>query len=254
MSTYKEIPWPAFRNNVKDFLDLAKNKNYVHAVTEADITKVMTLFNERKQKGIEHNSITAYLLWAYAHAIKEHPELQGIKQGKKIIIFDDVDVAMMVEKDMPNGKKIPFPYIFRSVQKKTYEELCIELQDAKKMDFGEIQKKKKSLIIKKLPKFLRMFILRKLLSNPAKSKEVLGTIALTSLGMVLTNRKFWPVPLGPYPCTIASGASYFIKEGNTEKQMLCLTMCIDHDLSDGAPVARFGNTFMDLLESGKGII
>ena len=105
MSTYKEIPWMPFRNDLKDFLDLTKDKNYVHAITEVDITKVSDIFKERKKRGIKNNSLTAYVMWCYGQALHKHPEVQAIKSGKKLVLFDDVDIAMMIEKDLPNGKK-----------------------------------------------------------------------------------------------------------------------------------------------------
>ena len=97
-------------------------------------------------------------------------------------------------------------------------------------------------------------LLKKILGDPIRAKEALGTVALTSLGMILKNRRFWPVPIGPYPCTIASGATYTKKETDGEKIVWCLTISIDHNLIDGAPGTRFAQTFIDLMESAEGLI
>lgn len=254
MIAFKTIPYTQIRKDTKDFLDLAKGRNYVQAMSEIDVTALYEKFKERKKRGIKNNSLSVYTLWCYGQALMKHPEIQSLKAKNKLVIFEDVDVALMMEKELPDGKKQPFPYIFRSVQKRTFDELSAELLQVKNLDLTTIRKKKKSLIIRRLPKRLRMFFLRLLLKNPKRSKEVLGTVALTCLGMVFSNKPFWPLPIGPYPCILATGAVYTKRECSAERKMLCVTITIDHDIADGAPVARFGNTFMRLMESGIGLV
>ena len=253
MNSYKEIPWLTYRNDIIDFLNLGKDRNPVYGLLEVDITKVSHIFSEREKQGNKSNSIITYLLWCFGQAVKSHPEIQAIKKGDKLILFDDVDIAMMVEKSLREEKKIPVPHIFRSVQNKSYHEINDELQNVKNRGFNEVRKRKKSPIFSALPNFMRLFILRRLLKSPVKSKEAFGTVALTSLGMVMDNRRFWPIPIGPYPCTIASGGTYTKRETDGEKIMLCLTFCIDHNLTDGAPGTRFSKTLINLLESGEGL-
>lgn len=251
MNTYKELPWHPIRNDVKDFLDLSRDRNIIYAMSEIDITKIHNIFEERKKTGNEANSLVTYLLWCYGQAIKKHPEIHAMKIGKKVILFDNVDIAMMIEKDLPNGKKLPFPYIFRGVQNKSYAELNTELRKVKEQNLETLVKKKKSLIIRWLPRFLRMYLIKKRLkSNPLIAKEVLGTVAMTSLGMVLKDRRFWPIPLGPFPCILGSGATFT----DGEKKFLCITIGLDHNLIDGAPGARFGQTLIDLMESAEGLV
>ncbi len=254
-NTYKELPWNPVRNMTKDFLDLARDRNFIFALAEIDVTKVMKIFEERKKAGNEANSIITYLMWSYAQAINRHPEIQAKKTKTKVFLFNDVDIAVMVEKDLPGGKKFPFPYIFRGVQAKTYDELNAELRKVKEMDLNDLVKKKKSVMIKWLPRWLRMYLVRRRLSkDPVVAKEIFGTVALTSLGMVLKDRRWWPVPIGPYPCIIGSGAVFTRRETDGEKQFLCLTVGLDHDLIDGAPGARFGQTLIEIMESTEGLV
>ena len=37
------------------------------------------------------------------------------------------------------------------------------------------------------------------------------------------------------------------------REYLCLTLCFDHDVIDGAPAARFTQRFKELIESGYGL-
>ncbi|WP_428236591.1 2-oxo acid dehydrogenase subunit E2 [Gracilimonas sp.] len=254
-AAHTTLPWPAFRDDVKDFLDLAKDRNYAYGFSEADITRIHAQLQQRKVSGEEPHSLSAYLIWCLGKAVSAHPQVQAVKHKKKLVVFEDVDVAMMIEKKLPDGKTFPFPYIFKAVQTKSFEEINTELREAKALSFESIRKRKKSVIPRFLPKFLRLFILKKLLNNPFRAKEVKGTIALTSLGNVLSKRKFWPVPTGPYPIIVATGGVYDSKGVHSPgvKKMLCFSFSLDHDILDGAPVARFGNTFIELLESASGI-
>ena len=44
-------------------------------------------------------------------------------------------------------------------------------------------------------------------------------------------------------------------EGQLEdREYLCLTVSVDHDIVDGAPAARFVNRFVELIERGFGLI
>ena len=254
MNTYKEIPWPVYRNDIIDFLNLRKDKNHANALFEVDITKITKIISERRLKESTTMAMIAYLLWCYGQAIIKHPEIQGFKKGKKLILFDDVDISMIFEKTLPDGRKVPVPYIFRSVQQKSFDEINAELNSLKDKDLSELNKRKKSPLFRALPSFIRIFILKILLRDPMRSKQLLGTVAFTTLGMTVRNRKFWPVPIGPYPCSIASGASYRKKGANGEETIWCLAISFDHNVNDGAPAVRFGQTLINLLESGEGLL
>jgi pyruvate/2-oxoglutarate dehydrogenase complex dihydrolipoamide acyltransferase (E2) component len=79
----------------------------------------------------------------------------------------------------------------------------------------------------------------------------LGTVAFTTLGMTIRNRKFWAVPIGPYGCMLAAGSAFT----NSEKRMgWCLTLNLDHVINDGAPAVRFGRTFIQLVETAEGLL
>jgi len=255
---YKVKEWPSYRNDIIDFLSLSKDRNPIVGIFELDITKASAIFDEQQdEQKNEPNSIMAYLLWCIGQAIKAHPEVQAMKKGNEIILFDDVDISMMIEKDtgVKNGnQKMPVPYIFRKVQSKSYKEVNQELQDAKSKDFKTLNKRrKKSKLYKKLPRFIRLAILKKALSDPFKSKKALGTTALTSLGMFVKNRKFYPIPIVPYSCGVAAGSIYSTKEGEQIKKNMCITVTVDHNIVDGGPASRFTQTLFDIVEKAEGL-
>jgi pyruvate/2-oxoglutarate dehydrogenase complex dihydrolipoamide acyltransferase (E2) component len=95
-----------------------------------------------------------------------------------------------------------------------------------------------------------MYLLKKALSNPLKWKENLGTVAFTTLGMIIRNRRMYPVPIGPYSCMLAAGSSYHEKVDGKSISKWCMVLNLDHNIIDGAPAVRFGKTFMALVEKG----
>ncbi|MFT6716122.1 MAG: pyruvate/2-oxoglutarate dehydrogenase complex dihydrolipoamide acyltransferase (E2) component [Saprospiraceae bacterium] len=248
---YQVKEWPSYRDDIIDFLSLSKERNPIVGVFEVDITKASSLFAQQEEKS---NSIMAYLLWCIGQAVKAHPEVHAMKKGKEVITFEDVDISMMIEKDSDKNQKMPVPYIFRKIQNKSYQEVNKELQDAKSKDFSTLSKRrKKSKLYKILPRFIRLALLKKVLSDPFKSKKALGTIALTSLGMFVKNRKFWPIPVVPYSCGIAAGSIYTSQEGDQIKKIMCVTVTVDHNIVDGGPASRFTQTLFDILEKAEGL-
>ncbi|MFT5859141.1 MAG: pyruvate/2-oxoglutarate dehydrogenase complex dihydrolipoamide acyltransferase (E2) component [Flavobacteriaceae bacterium] len=245
MSNYSEIPFPEFRNNLKDFLDLSHGINFISGQSEVDITELMRQVDSMRAEGEDKASLIAYFIWALSRAMVEHPEMQAIKRKKKLILFNNVDVATMIEKTMEDGTKIPFPYIIRAAQNKSYADINAEITRVRTLSFAELKSEKKTAILSGLPKRLRMSMMRRALKNPDKLKEVMGTVGLTSIGRELKDRKFWPQPVSPYTCTMAMGSIY----SNQERNILCVTMKVNHDLIDGIPAVKFARTFFNLLEN-----
>ena len=156
---FKTIDWPSYRNDIVDFLDIDNRRNHAQAMFEVDITKLNEQIAKRPERMYSVTFQLAHVLYCYARAIQEHPEMQSRLYKKKLYLFDDVDISMIFEKTAPNGMKVPVPYVFRSAQKKTYTEILNELQWANEAEMHEIYKSKKSTWLRKLPKFLRMYLL-----------------------------------------------------------------------------------------------
>lgn len=247
-------PIPKARQAVKDFLDLAHGKNFAHGMTEVDVTDVLVALNNRKQAGLDSHSLVAHTIWALGRALAEHLPLQGIPSGKELVVFEDVDVATMVEKDLPGGGSVPYPYILRGAQRKTYEEIVADLSLAKSYDLEAAKKAKPTTRLEGLPQSLRLWIMKRALKDPNKYKAALGTVALSTLGMMMRERRWWPVPIGPHAISIATGATFQRNDADGIKDILCVSLRFDHDLMDGAPITRFGASFVQHLENHQHLL
>lgn len=68
----------------------------------------------------------------------------------------------------------------------------------------------------------------------------------------------WGIPVANFPLTVTLGGIVekpgVIDERIEVREYLDVTVSFDHDIIDGAPVARFTRQFRELVEGGYGLI
>jgi pyruvate/2-oxoglutarate dehydrogenase complex dihydrolipoamide acyltransferase (E2) component len=83
-----------------------------------------------------------------------------------------------------------------------------------------------------------------------------GTVAITSVGMFGPGRMGWGLPIAPAPLMLTLGGisekPMVINRRIEPREILCMTISLDHDVVDGAPAARFVARLTELLEAGHG--
>lgn len=103
----------------------------VHGLIEVDVTKAREFLQAHKAKTGESLSFTAFIIACFAHAIDENKTLHTCcKGGRYLILFDEVDVATAIERDMA-GQKQPIIYIVRAANTKTLREIHSEIRAAR---------------------------------------------------------------------------------------------------------------------------
>jgi pyruvate/2-oxoglutarate dehydrogenase complex dihydrolipoamide acyltransferase (E2) component len=82
-------------------------------------------------------------------------------------------------------------------------------------------------------------------------------VAVTSLVNVSSSGATWAIPTGIHPLIFALGGIVKkpgLADGEIKiREYLSMTVLFDHDVIDGAPVARFLNRLRTLLEQGYGV-
>jgi pyruvate/2-oxoglutarate dehydrogenase complex dihydrolipoamide acyltransferase (E2) component len=182
---------------------------------------------------------------------------------KYVVIFDDVDISMIVEKEV-NGEKVPLPVVIRSVNEKSLSDIQLEIKSAKdqpiinEKDYvlGENQYKWAMRLFVALPQFIRLLIWKLILKNPFLMKKMAGTVVVTSVAMI-GNVRGWVIPVTIHPICFSLGSIVKkpgIFEGKiTPREYLYMTVLINHDVIDGAPAARFISRLTSLIEGGYGL-
>src|SRR6266571_7545666 len=127
---YKVVPYPKLRRFLEIMYPSVKRKPMIHGLLEVDVTRAREFLRDHKAKTGESLSFTAFIITCFAHAIAENPSLNACRKGSKhLMLFDEVDVATPIEREMA-GQKQPIIYIIRAANKKTFREIHHEIRAA----------------------------------------------------------------------------------------------------------------------------
>jgi pyruvate/2-oxoglutarate dehydrogenase complex dihydrolipoamide acyltransferase (E2) component len=90
-----------------DLMREASRQHSSHALLEVDVTKPRQYLRAHKASTGEALSFTAFVVTCLARAVDENKTMQAYRLGRKqLILFDDVDVITMIEREA-DGQKIP---------------------------------------------------------------------------------------------------------------------------------------------------
>lgn len=259
MPKYTTIPFSLDRKQIVDFLSIAKAKHTAYAVMDFDITGIRDNMRQARRISKRHVSLTGYLLYCFAKAVAADKMMQAYRKGNKLVIFDDVDVSTMVERNV-NGVPMPVSYVLRKADSKSVFDISEEIKNAKEGDSSELidshemdNKKKFFNVIKRIG-FLRRWVLAIIFKDPFMKKKINGTVGFSSMGMFSHNLTGWVVPITPQVLTAMVGGIRdvpgFENGVVVKKEMVGITIAMDHDILDGAQTARFIEQFRRLLIQG----
>ncbi|NLT34544.1 MAG: 2-oxo acid dehydrogenase subunit E2 [Gaiellales bacterium] len=177
-----------------------------------------------------------------------------------MIIFHDLDVLVMVNK-ITNGEETVLPYVVRRANEKSVRQISAEIRSAqsRRMVGGDMALGEDPWfagIYSRLPEFMRHAFGRMLMNNPFSVKRNSGTVGISAVGMVA---KFsgWVFPVSPQPLMFALGGITqkpgVIGDRISVREYLSACFLFDHDVVDGAPVARFASRLAELAERAFGL-
>lgn len=257
MNDYQIREFPSGRLATIDVCAIGRQKHHVTAMIELDVTGIRDQIRLHRKNG--PLSFTGWLTRVISQTIANHPEAASFRTGRrKVTLFNDVNVSMVVEKWV-EGKRVPIPVIIEKADKRTGESITRQIREAKELTLekGDLVLQKRSDRLEKLytrlPGFLRRAVWKYLLSHPRLAFPKMGNVAITSLGMI-GNVKGWFIPISVHP--ICFGIGNIVKKpgviGNTLeiREILHMTILIDHDVMDGAPMTRFLHELTRNIESG----
>lgn len=253
MPKQKLRKFPRSRIATLDIGALGRRKHYIPALIEIDVTEGWEKMQQLKQSG-HRISFTAWIIKVIVHTLQAYPEAAGYLKGKRqVVLFERVNVSVIIEKDL-HGKKVPLPLLLEGADQKSVEELSREIDEAKHRELSEkdivLQHRSGRLqrLYYLLPGFLRRLFWRYLLSHPALAYAKMGNVAVTSLGMV-GKVDGWFIPLSVHPLCFGIGRAAekpaVVKGQIVARQILRMSVLLDHDVIDGADMARFISALAD---------
>ncbi len=270
IGTYEERDFPAFRSATLDTLDLGKRKHHVPFLLEVDVTEAREYMRRLKESTGEGLSFTGWVVKCLGQAVSEHKHIHAMRQGRRLILFDDVDVCVVVERPVARhdntAETLPMPYVIRRANAKSLRAIHDEIRAAQRetVPDGEVQigARRNALLTRafsSMPKFLRyLLIFRRFEKDPFFQKKMAGTVIVTSVGSAARDSGYaWAIPIGFHPLVVALGSIArkpgIVGEEIVIREYLCMTILFDHDVTDGAPVARFLQRLKELLEGSYGL-
>ncbi len=168
------------------------------------------------------------------------------------MLFEDVDVAVLVEQ-IVDGERVPVPHIVRAANRKSPSEVDGEIREARSGGDPYGGMRRFASLWLAVPSVVRRFVLRRILADPRRRKRFTGTATVTAVGM-FGGGTGWGIPYISHSICLTVGGigrkPGLASDGSVEpREMVSLTISVDHDVVNGAPLARFMSRFREDLES-----
>ena len=259
---YQVVELTRERRMMINMLDLPGPRHCMYGLLEVDVTVARRLIAGHKERTGETLSFTGFLVYCLARAVEENKMVQGYRKGgKQLVVFDDVDVAMMIERQM-GDKRALMGHVVRGANHKTYPEIHQEIRRVQSEPVPASRG---------MPGWLASVLLlpwplsawfRALLGaagrrDPTMMVAMAGTVSITAVGMFGQGHSGWGIYAPAHSLELVVGSTAWkpaVVEGRIEpREILHLTVVFDHDVIDGAPAARFTQRLIELVESGAGV-
>ncbi|MFC1879582.1 2-oxo acid dehydrogenase subunit E2 [Chloroflexota bacterium] len=252
---YQVVDFPRVREIVVDVMVPAESKHMIHVLFEADVTGIRKYREKKKIEGAAAPSITAFIIKCVADAAMTNKRIAALRfASRKLAIFDEMHVSCNVEKEI-DGQNQPMGLVVRQANRKSIDEIHDEIHSYAKEGFKkQIEPLRK---FAKLPRFLRAIFFSSMLSNPNQIVKQGFNIIVTSMGMFGAGGGH----VIPYQhcslCISVGGITRkpgIVEDRIEPREFLSITATFDHDITDGAPAARFAQVLKEYIESGHGLL
>jgi len=249
---------PQSRIATFDVYSMGLLKHHVIALLEFDVTEIRQKLSNLRKNG-SNVSFNAWLIKAISKTLEKYPDASSfLFSKKKLITFNDHNISFLAEKQI-GDQKVPLPVVLEKVNLKSALEISREIENVKNHTVT-----KKNIVIDKkskfyerlyyhLPGFLRKIIWRYIINHPRFAFEKMGNVSVTSLGM-MGKINGWFIHRSIHP--ISFGVSSIIKKPAVVdneikiREILNMTILIDHDVIDGAYMVRFLKELTRNIEEG----
>ena len=243
-------------------LDMSWPRHCIYGLLEADVTLVRQFIAEHKARTDETLSFTGFLVYCLARAVDEDKTVQAYLKGRKqLVLFDDVDVGLMVEhKD--GEKRALMGHVIRRANHKTVREIHDEIRAVQSAPAPPGRGmptwfRSAMLLPWPLSNLFKVLLGSAMRRDPTIQVSMGGTVAVTSVGMFGGGHSGWGLTPTPESLALVVGGTAWkpaVVEGRIEpREILNLTVMFNHDVIDGAPATRFTRRLVELIESGYGL-
>lgn len=246
-------PFPRNRRLVTAALWVGKRATPIHGLLEVDVTDAKRLLDEHEPA----LSLTAFVIASAARAAAAHPDVHAYRNWRgQLVSHRHVDVATIIEIPTTQGT-FPLAHAMRDADVREVVDLTRELHTVKTNPSAGSPGG-----IARLAPFAvwvpGLFATGYALARRSpRLRQLTGTVAVTSVGMFGGGAGFAIAPLTLMSLQIVVGgmsARPRVVHGQIEvRDILDLTVTVDHNVVDGAPAARFGADLRRLIENATAL-
>jgi len=246
---------PKYRRFSIDAGRLARGKNIVHGLLEVDVTVARQLMESYEGQTGEKPSFTAYVVNCLGEAIKSDDHLHAyLDWRRRLVIYEDVNIGTMIEIER-DGSRVPMPYVFKNVNQKDYLAIHQEMRAAQRKPL-DTQAGKSTPMLLAVPWLVRRVLYWWINRVPGRFRTYSSPVLVTAVGM-FGNGSAWGLPNSSNTLTVTLGGIALkpaVIEGEIiAREFLNMTISVNHDIVDGAPIARFVSNLATLIETGYGL-
>ena len=243
-------PFPSDRRLVTAAMRAGRGKMPMYGLVDVDVTTANRVLAEHDPPW----SLTAFVVASVARAAAAHPAVHAYRNWRgQLVTHRHVDVGTMVEITTPQG---PFamPHILRDADIRAVPELTAELRSVKhdpSVSGSGRWLERAGPAATRIPGVIPAMYA--VMARSVAARQRIGTVAVTAVGMFAGGGGFGITPLSLYSLEIIVGGMSQrprVVDGQVAvRDVLDLTVAIDHNVVDGAPAARFAAELRELLES-----
>jgi pyruvate/2-oxoglutarate dehydrogenase complex dihydrolipoamide acyltransferase (E2) component len=239
--------FPASRRLVTAAVRAGRRIVPMHGLLDVDVTTARHLLAESDPP----LSMTAFVIASLGRAAAVHPEVHAYRDWRgRLVQHRHVDVQTLVEVSTEHG---PFGlvHVVRDADLRSVAEISTELRAVKVGSAGGHLLDTVAPALGRIPGLYR--VMYAVLSRSRRARLATGTVQVTAVGMFGGGGGFAIAP--------PTLASLVVVVGGLSRQpravgdrieirdVLDLTVTIDHNVVDGAPAARFGAGLRELLQT-----
>ena len=243
-------PFPSSRRLVTVALRAGRRMTPMYGLVEVDVTKAKQIL----ARDDPPSSLTAFVVASVARAAAAHPEVHAYRNWHgHLVTHQHVDITTIVEISTPQG---PFalPCTLHDADIREVPDLTAELHRVKREPAAS---RNGRWLERAVPAGTRIpGAVRAMYAVMARSVAVrqrVGTVAVTAVGMFAGGGGFGLTSLTLMPLEVIVGGISRrprVVDGQvTVRDVLDLTVVIDHNVIDGAPATRFSAELRELIES-----
>ena len=222
----------------------------MYGLVEVDVTKAKQILARHDPP----SSLTAFVVASVARAAAAHPEVHAYRNWHgHLVTHQHVDITTIVEISTPQG---PFalPCTLHDADIRSVPDLTAELHRVKRepaASRGGRWLEQAAPAGTRIPGAVRAMYA--VMARSVAVRQRVGTVAVTAVGMFAGGGGFGITPMTIMSLEVVVGGlarrPRVIGDRIEIRDVLDLTLALDHNVIDGAPATRFSAELRELIES-----